>query len=80
MKKNALLGSWTGLMDSVILYFGPSKYEDYQGTLSKLTQKRTVAKYRLEFEALMNKVTWVTESWLISIWIARLKPVIQREV
>lgn len=48
MKKNSLLGSWTELMDSVILRFGPSKYEDYQGALSKLTQKTIMAEYRSE--------------------------------
>lgn len=80
MKRNRLLGSWQEFQDSLVLRFRPSKFEDYQGKLAKLTQKTLVADYQTEFEFLMNKVIGVTESWLISIWIAGLKPLLRREV
>ncbi|PWA69562.1 hypothetical protein CTI12_AA295750 [Artemisia annua] len=46
--------------------FGPSKYEDPQGALSKLLQTGTVAQYQSEFEKLMNRVTDISEGLLWS--------------
>ncbi|GJW67412.1 hypothetical protein Tco_0121836 [Tanacetum coccineum] len=60
--------------------FGPSKYEDPQGTLSKLLQIGTVTQYQGEFEKLMNRATNVSETLLISFYISGLKPNLQREL
>ncbi|GJR90373.1 ty3-gypsy retrotransposon protein [Tanacetum coccineum] len=69
-----------GFVESVRHRFGPSKYEDPQGTLSKLLQTGTVAQYQGEFEKLMNRVTDISETLLISFYISGLKPNLQREL
>ncbi|GJS68279.1 zinc finger BED domain-containing protein RICESLEEPER 2-like protein [Tanacetum coccineum] len=43
MARNKLITDWDGFVESVRHHFGPSKYEDPQGTLSKLLQTGTVA-------------------------------------
>ncbi|GJU90377.1 AIG1-like protein [Tanacetum coccineum] len=42
-------------VESVKNRFGPSKYKDLQGALSKLLQLGTVEDYQREFEKLMNR-------------------------
>nr|GEV89758.1 hypothetical protein [Tanacetum cinerariifolium] len=53
-------------------------YEDPQGAFSELLQKGTVAQYQGEFEKLMYHVTDVSDGLLISFYISRLKPTLQR--
>ncbi|GJX18778.1 ty3-gypsy retrotransposon protein [Tanacetum coccineum] len=60
--------------------FGPSKYEDPQGALSKLLQLGTMEEYQREFEKLMNRVTDIPETLLISFYVPGLKLHIQREL
>ncbi|GJT38757.1 hypothetical protein Tco_0938622 [Tanacetum coccineum] len=60
--------------------FGPLKYEDPQGALSKLLQLGTVEDYQREFEKLMNKVTDIPDSLFISFYISGLKLNLQHEL
>ncbi|GKB54930.1 ty3-gypsy retrotransposon protein [Tanacetum coccineum] len=80
MSRNKLITNWDGFLESVQNRFGPSKYEDPQGTLSKLLQTGTVTQYQAEFEKLMNRVTENSETLLISFYISGLKPNLQREL
>ncbi|GJS57292.1 reverse transcriptase domain-containing protein [Tanacetum coccineum] len=57
MSRNGLITTWDRFVESVKNRFGPSKYEDPQGALSKLLQLGTVEDYQREFEKLMNRVT-----------------------
>nr|GEX46161.1 hypothetical protein [Tanacetum cinerariifolium] len=66
--------------ESVKNRFGPSKYEDPQGVLSKLLQLGTVEDYQREFEKLMNKVTDIPDSLLISFYISGLELNLQHEL
>ncbi|GKF92590.1 retrotransposon-related protein, partial [Tanacetum coccineum] len=66
--------------ESVKNRFGPSKYEDSKGALSKLLQLGTVEDYQREFKKLMNKVTDIPESLLISFYISGLKLNLQHEL
>ncbi|GKE35405.1 ty3-gypsy retrotransposon protein, partial [Tanacetum coccineum] len=59
MTRNKLITSWKGFLESMQNHFGPCKYEDPQGALSKLLQTGTVAQYQGEFEKLMNHVTYI---------------------
>ncbi|GJV18163.1 hypothetical protein Tco_1363486 [Tanacetum coccineum] len=68
------------LKESVKNRFGPSKYEDPQGALSKLLQLGTVEDYQWEFEKLMNRVTDIPDFLLISFYIYGLKLHLQREL
>ncbi|KAJ9542329.1 hypothetical protein OSB04_028835 [Centaurea solstitialis] len=79
MTRNNLITTWDEFIASVRNRFGPSKYEDPHGALSKLLQTDTVAHYQGEFEKLMNRVTDVSETLLISFYIV-LKLAIQREL
>ncbi|KAK9189840.1 hypothetical protein WN943_018439 [Citrus x changshan-huyou] len=72
MKANDLLTSWKDFLQNLKFRFGASLYEDYQGNLSKLTQKSTMAEFQTEFEDLMNKVTSISEPLLISFFIMGL--------
>ncbi|GKE33288.1 reverse transcriptase, partial [Tanacetum coccineum] len=55
MTKNCLMTTWAMFEESVKNRFGPSKYEDPKGALSKLLQLGTVEDYQQEFEKLMNR-------------------------
>ncbi|GJV01814.1 hypothetical protein Tco_1335383, partial [Tanacetum coccineum] len=60
--------------------FGLSKDEDSQGTLSKLLKLSMVEDYQREFEKLMNRVTNIPDSLLISFYISGLKLNLQHEL
>ncbi|GJV17730.1 hypothetical protein Tco_1363053 [Tanacetum coccineum] len=79
--------SWNGLItildrfvESAKNRFGPSKYEDPRGALSKLLHLGTVKDYQREFEKPMNRVTDIPDSLLISFYISGLKLHLQREL
>ncbi|GKB83153.1 hypothetical protein Tco_0950048, partial [Tanacetum coccineum] len=59
---------------------GVSKYEDLEGALLKLLQLGVVEDYQWEFEKLVNKVTDILDSFLISFYISGLKLHLQREL
>ncbi|GKA46103.1 ty3-gypsy retrotransposon protein [Tanacetum coccineum] len=61
MMRNKLITTWDGFLESVQNLFGPCKYGDPQGALSKLLQKGMVAQYQGEFENLLNRVMDVSE-------------------
>nr|GEY29933.1 hypothetical protein [Tanacetum cinerariifolium] len=66
--------------ESVMNHFGPSKYEDPQGALSKLLQLDTVKEYQGEFEKLISRVMDIPDSLLILYYISGLKLHLQREL
>ncbi|GKC46904.1 ty3-gypsy retrotransposon protein [Tanacetum coccineum] len=78
MTRNRLIDTWDGFLESVKNHFGPCKYEDPQGALSKLLQTGTVAQYQSKFEKLMNRVTEISENLLISFYVS--EPNLQREL
>ncbi|GJU08264.1 ribonuclease H-like domain-containing protein [Tanacetum coccineum] len=80
MSRNGLITTWDRFVESVKNRFGPSKYEDPQGTLLKLLQLGTIEDYQREFEMLMNRVTGILDSLLISFYISGLKLHLQREL
>ncbi|GJU79907.1 ty3-gypsy retrotransposon protein [Tanacetum coccineum] len=62
MSCKGLITTWDNFLESVQHRFGPCKYEDPQGALSKLLQTGTVAQYQCEFE----KLIWIENSLLFS--------------
>ncbi|GKG36801.1 ty3-gypsy retrotransposon protein, partial [Tanacetum coccineum] len=56
MSGNNLITDWDGFLKSVRNRFGPCKYEDPWGTLSKLLQFGTMAQYQSDFEKLMHRL------------------------
>nr|GEV30827.1 hypothetical protein [Tanacetum cinerariifolium] len=80
MSQNGLITTWDRFVESVKNHFGPSKYEDLQGALSKLLQPGTVEDYQWEFKKLMNRVTGILDSLLISFYISGLKQHLQQEL
>ncbi|GJY56655.1 ALP1-like protein [Tanacetum coccineum] len=54
LKKERIINMMS--VESVKNHFGPSKYEDPQGALSKLLQLGTVEDYKGEFEKPMNRI------------------------
>ncbi|GKB12118.1 hypothetical protein Tco_0846041 [Tanacetum coccineum] len=79
-RRNGLIIDWERFKESVMNRFGPSKYEDPQGALSKLLQLGIVEDYQGEFGKLMNWVMDIPDSLFISYYISRLKLHLQREL
>ncbi|GKF99576.1 ty3-gypsy retrotransposon protein, partial [Tanacetum coccineum] len=75
-----LITTWARFEESMKNRFRPSKYEDPKGALLKLLQLGTVEDYQREFEKLMNRVTDIPDSLLISFYIYGLKLHLQREL
>ncbi|CAH9084026.1 unnamed protein product, partial [Cuscuta europaea] len=80
MKNNNLLRTWTDFLEQLKQRFDPAHFEDFVGKLSKTRQLTTVAAYRADYEKLLNKVTGVPETILISMFVASLQSTIGREV
>ncbi|GJR97625.1 retrotransposon protein, putative, ty1-copia subclass [Tanacetum coccineum] len=80
MSQNGLITTWDRFMESVKSHFGSSKYKDPKGALSKLLQLGTLEDYQQEFEKLMNRVTDIPDSLLISFNISGLKLNLQHEL
>ncbi|GJV76159.1 class II heat shock protein [Tanacetum coccineum] len=80
MTRNGLITTYARFEESVKNRFGPSKYEDPKGALSKLLQLGTVEDYQWVFEKLMNKVTDIPDSLLISFYISGFKLNLQHEL
>ena len=80
MKANNLFTTWKDFLVSLKNGFGPSLFEDHQGSLSKLIQSSSIAEFQSDFENLMNKGTGISEPLLISFFITYLKPEIHREL
>ncbi|XP_077230633.1 uncharacterized protein LOC143863761 [Tasmannia lanceolata] len=79
-KSNNLINSWKGLLDAIQIRFSPTLYEDYKGQLEKIYQISSVEEYQYRFESLSNRVTGVSEAFLLSIFIYGLKPDLKREI
>ncbi|GJW32118.1 ty3-gypsy retrotransposon protein [Tanacetum coccineum] len=80
MTRNGLITTLARFEESAKTRFGPSKYKDPQGALSKLLQLGMVEDYQREFEKLMNRVTDISDSLLIFFYISGLKLNLQREL
>lgn len=80
MRGNGLLLSWDDFISHIHVRFDPDHFEDYIGTLSKVQQTSTVLAYQSEFERLLNKVSGVSESTLLSVFISGLRPHLRRDL
>ncbi|GJU43571.1 hypothetical protein Tco_1200837 [Tanacetum coccineum] len=80
MSRNGLITNWARFEESVKNRFGPSKYEDPRGALSKLLKLGTAEDYQQEFEKLMNMVTYIPDSLFFSFYILGLKLNLQHEL
>nr|GEY69794.1 hypothetical protein [Tanacetum cinerariifolium] len=80
MIRNSLITTWARFEESMKNHFGPLKYKDPNEALSKLLQLGTVKDDQREFEKLINRVTDIPDSLLISFYISRLKQHLQREL
>ncbi|OMO72818.1 Retrotransposon gag protein [Corchorus olitorius] len=80
MFRNNQLTDWPAFTQALELRFSPSGYVKPQMALFKLHQKTTVAQYQKDFEILANRVQGLTDKHLLNLFIAGLKPEIQREV
>ncbi|XP_028230859.1 uncharacterized protein LOC114411353 [Glycine soja] len=77
---NWLITTWNGFLQALESRFAPTFYEDPKRALFKLTQTSTVNEYLTDFERFANRVVGLPPSFLLSCFISRLKPDVQREV
>nr|GMC69608.1 Transposon Ty3-G Gag-Pol polyprotein [Ipomoea batatas] len=61
-------------------WFGTTHFEDLLAELAKLTQIGTIADFQASFEKLLNRVTGVIETYLVSYVIGELKSHIRYEL
>nr|KYP43838.1 Retrotransposable element Tf2 [Cajanus cajan] len=74
------LGDWTCFSRALELRFGPSTYENHQGTLFKLKQSGSVGEYQASFEKLCNKIVGLSHENLLNCFLSGLSPPIEREL
>ncbi|XP_077217843.1 uncharacterized protein LOC143852342 [Tasmannia lanceolata] len=80
MHRNDQFTNWPVFTKALEIRFGPSEFEDHQGTLAKLLQKYSVFDYQSDFEALANRTTNLPPSFIVSCFISGLRPDIRSEV
>nr|GMC60707.1 Transposon Ty3-G Gag-Pol polyprotein [Ipomoea batatas] len=80
MKRNRMIFGWHDFLEKVAQRFGTTHFEDPLAELAKLTQTGTVADFQAAFEKLLNRVTGVTETQLVSYVLGGLKPHVRREL
>ncbi|XP_060969861.1 uncharacterized protein LOC133037067 [Cannabis sativa] len=80
MEKGGAITNWTSFLKALQQRFGTSIYDDPLGRISKLTQSGKVAEYRAEFEALMPRITGVSEAMFMNFFVWGLKLEIRREL
>nr|KYP75767.1 hypothetical protein KK1_019968 [Cajanus cajan] len=74
------LGDWPCFSRALELRFGPSTYENHQGTLFKLQQSGSVGEYQACFEKLCNKIVGLSHENLLNCFLSGLSPPIEREL
>lgn len=60
---NNLLKTWKDFQQAIKINFGPTDYDDLQGSLAKLTQTSSVFEYQTQFEALSDRVYGLLASY-----------------
>lgn len=71
-KKGALDG-WEDFTQVLNTRFGPSGFEDRAGFLTKLRQSTTIQEYQEQFKGLANRTKGLSESFMVSCFVAELK-------
>ncbi|XP_042067228.1 uncharacterized protein LOC121810533 [Salvia splendens] len=72
--------TWPEFLNDVRHRFDPQSFRNYTGLIAKLVQTTTVADYHATFERYLNRVTDLSESALIPIFIQGLKQPLQEKV
>ncbi|XP_042012377.1 uncharacterized protein LOC121760841 [Salvia splendens] len=72
--------TWQEFLDDVRHRFDPQSFRNYTGLIAKLVQTTTVADYHATFERYLNRVTDLSESSLIPIFIQGLKQPLQEKI
>ncbi|XP_062075982.1 uncharacterized protein LOC133780122 [Humulus lupulus] len=80
MEKGGAITDWSSFLRALQQRFGTSIYDDPLGRISKLTQSGRVSEYRAEFEALMPRITGVSDAMFLNFFIWGLKMDIRREL
>ncbi|XP_061351156.1 uncharacterized protein LOC133296223 [Gastrolobium bilobum] len=71
------VNSWEEFTVAVNQRFGPSKYKDVRGVLSKLVQTGCLSEYIADFQKLMNQVSNISDDLLMTFFISGLLPDLQ---
>jgi len=74
------LNDWVLFIQALEKQFGPIKYEDPEGELSKLRQTSTVAAYQSQFENLAQRIDGLPDRFLTRTFIHGLKDDIKTNV
>ena len=80
VEKGGSITDWDSFLQALVQRFGTSIYDDPLGRISKLTQTGRVSHYRAEFEALMPRISGVTDAMFLNFFVWGLKLEIRREL
>ncbi|XP_062092349.1 uncharacterized protein LOC133798158 [Humulus lupulus] len=80
MEKGGGFADWDSFIQALRMRFGVLVYDDPLGRIAKLTQTGRVSQFRAEFEALMTKITGVSEQMYLNFFVWGLKLEIRREL
>ena len=73
MQHASELNDWVTIIQALKKRFGPIKYEDLKGELSKLCQTSIVTAYQSKFENLAQRIDGLLDRFLTCTFISGLK-------
>ena len=71
--RNQYTDDWNEFTEALRNRFGTDLYENPREVLKELHQTGSIAEYQQQFETLSNKVHGLSESWIVSFFIAGLQ-------
>ncbi|XP_035548740.1 uncharacterized protein LOC118349222 [Juglans regia] len=71
---------WEGFVRVFLARFGPNSYDDPMETLTRLRQTGSVEEYKVEFEAISNRLRRLSDSHKLSCFLSGLKDEIRFQV
>ena len=69
----AVFSDWEGIVQALHVRFGSTPYNDPMEALTKLMQTSTVAVYKVDFEALSNRIKGLSPMHKLSCFLSGLK-------
>ncbi|CAM8968817.1 unnamed protein product [Rhodiola kirilowii] len=80
MHRTHQLTSWDSFVRNLELRFGPSAYQNPEGSLYKLRQHASVSSYLTEFETLSTRTSGLSSENLLNCFVSGLRDDIRREL
>ena len=80
LEEIGILTSWEAFVKALQIYFGTSSYDEPREALISIKQTLTLELYTTQFEKLSNRVRGLSDSYMLSCFLGRLKEEIRMGV